>query len=164
MAETDAPTTTQRRKLKRLEEQERKLVFTDFSHADAWQLGTILVGVAAERNLAIAIRITIGEQTAFQVGMPGSSSDNDDWLVRKARAVQRFGASTFLLKIRGEVTGRSYAELDTTRFAIAGGCVPIKTESGALLGTVGVSGLAQADDHALVVDAVLQFLSGENAQ
>lgn len=142
-----------------MEEQERKLVFPDFSHADAWRLGTILVGIAAERSLPVAIRITIGEQVAFQVGMPGSSADNDGWLVRKERAVRRFGASSFLLKLRGEVTGRDYAELDPTRFAIAGGCVPIHTASGALLGTAAVSGLSQADDHALVVDAMQQFLT-----
>lgn len=155
MAETD-----HRRKLKRLEDQERKLVFSDFSHADAWRLGTILVGVAAEGSLPVAIRITIGEQIAFHVGMPGSSADNDAWITRKERAVRRFGVSTFLLKIRGEVAGRDYAELDPARFAIAGGCVPIRTASGALLGTVAVSGLAQADDHALVTDAMRQFLAG----
>lgn len=152
-----------RRKLKRLEEQERKLVFADFSHADAWRLGTILVGVAAERSLPVAIRITIGEQVAFHVGMPGSSADNDGWLARKERTVRRFGASTLLLKVRGEVAGRDYAELDRREFAVAGGAVPIHTASGAVLGTAAVSGLAQADDHALVVGAMQQFLAAPDA-
>ena len=46
MAETDQ----QRRKLKRLEEQERKIAFSDFSHADAWRLGTIL-----DRRLELSV-------------------------------------------------------------------------------------------------------------
>jgi uncharacterized protein (UPF0303 family) len=153
MAETD-----HRRRLKRLEDQERKLVFADFSHADAWRLGTMLVGIAAERSLPVAVRITIGDQIAFHVGMPGSSADNDGWLERKERVVRRFGVSTFLLKTRAEAAGREFRELDPERFAVAGGCVPIRTASGALLGTVGVSGLSQADDHALVLDAMAQFL------
>jgi uncharacterized protein (UPF0303 family) len=153
MAETD-----HRRRLKRLEDQERKLVFPDFSHADAWRLGTMLVGIAAERSLPVAVRITIGDQIAFHVGMPGSSADNDDWLARKERTVRRFGISTFLLRTRGDAAGRDYAELDRAVYAVSGGCVPIRTASGAMLGTVGVSGLSQADDHALVLDAMAQFL------
>lgn len=154
MAETD-----QKRKLKRLEDQERKLAVADFSHADAWRLGTILVGISAERSLPVAIQITIGEQVVFHVGMPGSTADNDAWLQRKLAVVRRFRASTFVLKLRGEVTGRDYAELDPRQFAVAGGCVPIRTASGAMLGTVAVSGLSQADDHALVIDAMAQFVA-----
>lgn len=153
MAETD-----HRRRLKRMEEQERKLVFTDFSHADAWRLGTSIVGIAAERSLPVAIRIVIGEQVAFHVGMPGSSADNDHWIARKERTVRRFGVSSFLLRVRGDVAGSDYAELGP-EFAVHGGCIPIHTASGAVLGTVTVSGLTQADDHALALDAMQQFLA-----
>ena len=157
------PETDQKRKLKRLEDQERRLVFTDFSHADAWRLGTVLVTIAAERSLPIAIEITIGEQIVFHVGMPGSSADNDAWLTKKLATVRRFASSTMLLKLRGEVSGRTYAELDPQKFAVAGGCVPIHTASGAMLGTVAVSGLSQSDDHALVMDALAQFLADDAA-
>jgi uncharacterized protein (UPF0303 family) len=154
-----APETDQRRRLKRLEDQERKLVFPDFSLSDAWTLGSMLAGIAAERALPVAIRIELGEQTAFHVGMPGATAENDDWLRRKGAVVRRFGVSTYILRVRGELSGRDYAELDPARFAVAGGCVPIRTPAGTLLGTVGVSGLSQADDHALVVDAMAQFLA-----
>lgn len=154
MAEADP-----KRKLKRWEDQERKLAFPDFSHADAWRLGTILVATAVERGLGIAIRITIGDQIAFHAGMPGSSADNDAWLERKARTVRRFGVSTMLLRMRADLVGETHPELDPARYAIAGGCIPIRTAGGALLGTVGVSGLAQADDHALVLGAMQQFLA-----
>ena len=44
------------------------------------------------------------------------------------------------------------ARLDITQYAAHGGVFPITIEGVGVVGTVGVSGLPQADDHAFVVE------------
>ena len=63
----------------RLEEQERRLTFERFDHADAWALGCLLVDVATGRDLPVAVDIRRGDQQLFHAAMPGSTADNDAW-------------------------------------------------------------------------------------
>jgi uncharacterized protein (UPF0303 family) len=44
--------------------------------------------------------------------------------------------------------------LDPARFAAHGGAFPVRLEAAGVVGVVTVSGLPQADDHALVVEAI----------
>ncbi|RFA20231.1 heme-degrading domain-containing protein [Subtercola boreus] len=149
-------------RLDRLREREQALQFDSFDHADAFSLGSHLRDAAIERELPIAIAIVFGEQRVFHAGMPGASSDNDHWLERKFRVVRRFGESSYvvgtLFRSRG-TTFEASARLDPIVFAAHGGAVPIFVH-GSLIGIVGVSGLAQADDHELVLDA-LEWLRGQ---
>ena len=58
------------------------------------------------------------------------------------------------------------ARLDTSLYAAHGGVFPITVLGVGMVGTVGVSGLPQANDHALVVEhlrAWLDGLAGENS-
>ncbi|CAN5254398.1 heme-degrading domain-containing protein [soil metagenome] len=144
----------------RIEEQERRLQFDRFSFDDAWELGTILVELAKERSLPIVIDIQRGEQQLFHAAMPGTAADNDQWAARKARTVRRFGNSSWLVGIRHRATGKSFEERgynDPALYAAHGGCFPINIRDSGLIGTVTVSGLAQPDDHALVVEAIELF-------
>jgi len=43
-------------------------------------------------------------------------------------------------------------------FSAHGGCFPVCIKGSGLVGTVTVSGLPQADDHALVVECIREFL------
>ncbi|HEY0261217.1 MAG TPA: heme-degrading domain-containing protein [Lacisediminihabitans sp.] len=144
-----------------IEEQERRLVFTRFSLTDAWELGSLLVGIATERSLAVTIDITRGEQQLFHAALPGTAADNDQWVLRKARTVRRFGNSSFLVGLRHRATGTPFEERswnDTMLYAAHGGSFPITIRDSGPIGTVTVSGLPQADDHALVVEALERFL------
>jgi uncharacterized protein (UPF0303 family) len=147
----------------RLEQQERRLVFTRFDNADAWQLGCLLVDLATGRDLPIAVDIRRGTQQLFHAALPGSTADNDDWIDRKVRVVQRYGASSYLVGRRlagkGQVLGPALG-VDTARYAAHGGAFPVRVHDVGVVGVVTVSGLPQADDHALVVEAVDTFLSG----
>src|SRR4051794_1736981 len=78
-----------------LERQERELVFTRFDNQDAWRLGALLVSLAAGKPVAIDIRR--GTQQLFHAALPGAVADNDRWIERKVRVVERFGASSFLI-------------------------------------------------------------------
>src|SRR5690606_5965217 len=68
-----------------------------FTNDDAHRLGLILLGWARERSLPIAIDVTRGTQVVFHAAMEGTSADNDDWIRRKTRTVQRFGEPSLLV-------------------------------------------------------------------
>ncbi|WP_305783334.1 heme-degrading domain-containing protein [Symbioplanes lichenis] len=146
----------------RLEEQERRLTFRRFDNADAWHLGSLLVDLATGRDLAIAVDIRRGPQQLFHAALPGSTADNDHWIARKVRVVERFAASSYLvgrrLAAKGEQLDAKYG-VDPADFAAHGGAFPVRVEGVGVVGVVTVSGLPQADDHALVVEAIESFLS-----
>ncbi|WP_265521595.1 heme-degrading domain-containing protein [Oerskovia flava] len=144
-----------------LEQQERDLVFATFTHDDAWRLGCLLVELATERGLGVTIDIRKGPQQVFHAALDGTTPDNDSWIERKVRVVQRFGASSYLVGRRSAARGTTFAEqhqLPLQEFAAHGGAFPVRVEGVGVVGVVTVSGLPQADDHALVVEAVTTFL------
>ena len=83
-----------------LEAQERRLVFRQFTHDDAWALGSRLVELARERQAPVAIDIHRAGQQLFHAALPGSTPDNDAWIVRKRRVVERYGCSSYLVGTR----------------------------------------------------------------
>ncbi len=141
----------------RLEQQERDLIFTRFDYADAWRLGSLLVELASGRGLPVAIDIRRGSQQLFHAALAGSTADNDAWIERKVRVVERYGASSYLvgrrLAAKGQALDASQG-VDPARFAAHGGAFPVRVEGAGVIGVVTVSGLPQADDHALVVEAI----------
>jgi uncharacterized protein (UPF0303 family) len=142
--------------------QERDLVLPRFTNDDAWRLGSLLVDLARERGAAVTIDIRRGGQQLFHYAFDGTSPDNDAWLVRKARVVERYGASSLLVGERFRAKGSTFEEssrLDPDLFAAHGGAVPLRVAGVGVIGVVAVSGLPQADDHALVVTALTRFLS-----
>ncbi|HWS37876.1 MAG TPA: heme-degrading domain-containing protein [Actinoplanes sp.] len=147
-----------------VEEQEQRLLFPRFSEADAWELGSLLVRLAGERGLPVAIDIRRGEQQLFHAALAGSAADNDAWIERKVRVVYRYAASSFLVGRRLEAKGVTLDAgmgVDPARFAAHGGAFPVRLPGTGVVGVVTVSGLPQADDHALVVEAIEVFLSAD---
>src|SRR4051812_12349852 len=140
-----------------LQLQERRLVFSRFDNADAWRLGCLLVELGTQRDLPVAVDIRRGAQQLFHAALPGSSADNDAWIERKVRVVDRFGCSSYLVGRRLAARGRSLdaaAGVDPARYAAHGGAFPVRVRDVGVVGTVTVSGLPQADDHALAVEAI----------
>jgi uncharacterized protein (UPF0303 family) len=143
-----------------LEQQERELVLTRFDHADAWELGSLLVSMAAERGLPVAIDIRHGDQQVFHAALAGSVADNDSWIERKVRVVRRYGASSYLVGRRLAAKGQQLDAdmgVDPALYAPHGGAFPIRVADVGVIGVVTVSGLPQADDHAFVVEALTAF-------
>ena len=144
-----------------LAEQERRLQFSRFTNDDAWRLGSLLVDLARERALAVTVDVRRGEQQLFHFALPGTSADNDAWIERKIGVVRRYGNSSYLVGRRFQDQGSSFEEksrLDPDRYAAHGGAFPILVTDVGLIGTVAVSGLPQAQDHRLVVEALERFL------
>ncbi|WP_328555346.1 MULTISPECIES: heme-degrading domain-containing protein [unclassified Streptomyces] len=145
-----------------LEEQERRLTLPRFTHDDAWTLGTLLVGIARERGAPVAVDIRRGGQQLFHAALPGSTPDNDAWIDRKRRVVERYGCSSLLVGSRFRAKGTTFEEssrLDPDTYAAHGGAFPIAVTGTGVIGTVVVSGLPQIEDHKMVVEALEKFLS-----
>jgi uncharacterized protein (UPF0303 family) len=145
-----------------LEAQERELVFSRFDNDDAWRLGCLLVELAQERNLPVTIDLRRSTQQLFHAALAGTAPDNDSWVERKARVVVRFEESSYLVGLRAAAKGSTFTakhDLPLQEYAAHGGCFPVRVADVGVVGTVTVSGLAQADDHALVVEALRLFLA-----
>ncbi|MFD9377541.1 heme-degrading domain-containing protein [Streptomyces sp. NPDC059999] len=143
-----------------LEAQETRLTLPRFTHDDAWELGSLLVALARERSAPVAVDIRRGAQQLFHCALPGSSADNDAWIERKRRVVERYGASSLLIGTRFRARGKDFdtdGRLDPDLYAAHGGSFPIAVEGAGVIGAVTVSGLPQLDDHALVVEALERF-------
>jgi uncharacterized protein (UPF0303 family) len=146
-----------------LEAQERRLVFDSFGYEDAWRLGSLFVDTARQRELPIVVDIRYGAQQLFHAALPGSSADNDGWVERKRRVVERYGHSSYLVGTRFRARGTTFeasSRLPEDTYAAHGGSFPLRVGGAGtgVIGTVTVSGLPQEVDHALVVEVLEQFL------
>jgi uncharacterized protein (UPF0303 family) len=145
-----------------LEAQEEQLVFARFGNEDAWRLGSAMVAAAIERALPITIDIRRHGHQLFHVALPGTTAENDSWIERKVNVVNRFAAASYLVGRRLAARGVALDEalgVEPRLFAAHGGAFPIRIRDVGVVGTVTVSGLPQADDHAFVTEMIGAFLS-----
>jgi uncharacterized protein (UPF0303 family) len=144
-----------------LEEQESQLVFRRFDNIDAWRLGSAMVAAAIERSLPITIDIRRNGQQLFHAALPGTTAENDSWIDRKVNIVNRFAASSYLVGRRLAASGTELDAaigVDPLLFAAHGGAFPVRISEVGVVGSVTVSGLPQADDHAFAVEMIETFL------
>ena len=148
--------------LAELAAQEDELQFSSFTLDDAWHLGCALVDRARTDRLPIAVDITRNGHQLFHASLPGTTPDNDFWIRRKTRVVDRFGHSSLYVRESSLERGTTFEEefgLDPARYAAHGGAFPIVVRSVGPVGAVVVSGLPQVEDHRLVVAALRAHLS-----
>ncbi|WP_431676816.1 heme-degrading domain-containing protein [Kitasatospora sp. KL5] len=148
--------------IRRIEDEERRLRLPRFDNDDAWRLGSLLVDMAREQGAPVVVDIRRNGQQLFHCALPGTSADNDAWILRKTRTVDRYGCSSYLVGLRFAAKGESFEEksrLDPDTYAAHGGAFPITVEGVGVVGTVAVSGLPQAEDHRMVVAGLERFLA-----
>ncbi|KFZ83900.1 hypothetical protein ED92_08325 [Amycolatopsis sp. MJM2582] len=141
--------------------QEERLVFRRFDNETALELGAHLLAAARGRALPVTVSVRRGGQRLFHAALPGTSADNDAWIDRKSRVVDRYGHSSFFVGEQFRAKGTTFeadSRLDPDLYAAHGGVFPVIVEGVGPVGTVGVSGLPQADDHAFVVEQLEIFL------
>ncbi len=146
-----------------LEDDERRLVLRRFDNGDAWRLGTVLATTALERGLGVAILIERNGAELFHAVLGTATPDNDGWARRKMNVVRRFHASSYLVGRRMAGTGETLDTdwgVDPADYAAHGGAFPIRVADVGVIGIVAVSGLPQADDHAMVVAALTDLIAG----
>jgi uncharacterized protein (UPF0303 family) len=152
--------------LAELAAQEQRLQFAHFDNDDAIELGTRLVSAARAQNAPVAIDISRSGHVLFHIALPGATPDNDGWIARKSRVVQRFGHSSLFVRTQCEVDGTTLEGtygLDPQEYAAHGGAFPVIVRGVGPVGIVVVSGLPQLEDHTLVTDVIGAYLAEHQA-
>src|SRR5688500_11017013 len=153
--------------LAQLAAEEEELQFSGFTNDDAWELGSALVTAGREQGLPIAVDISRNRHQLFHASLPGTTPDNDAWIERKTRVVDRFGHSSLYMRRLAADQGTTVEEmfgLDPRHFAAHGGAFPILIRSVGPVGVVVVSGLPQVEDHRMVVAARRAHLARETGR
>jgi len=147
--------------LKELEKQEHELQFIEFTSVTALDIGMRIIEKAKKYNLTITTDITRNGHQLFHYAFDGTSPDNDQWIIRKNRVVNRFNKSSYHVGIELQESGKTIEEswlLSAFEYAAHGGAFPIIIKNVGVVGTITVSGLAEKDDHALVISVIKEFL------
>ena len=142
-------------------EQEKRLAFKAFDETTAFALGSALRERGLVEGWPIVIHISVWDRLLFYAALPGSSGSNADWVRRKINVVKMFHKSTYRMVLEQERPDRTFKPgtgLSPQDYVLAGGGFPIMIEGVGAVGAIGVSGLPERDDHAVVVDALCDHL------
>ena len=145
-----------------LKAEETALVLPAFDVAAALEIGQIAYEIATNRGINPAIEVRIGEWIVFHASLPGTSSENDWWMARKARVVLLTGHSSIHERVLAEETDIDWFAkhgVEEEQYAIHGGGLPINVAGKGLSGILLISGLPQIQDHLLGVDALTEYLA-----
>jgi len=142
--------------------EETHLKLQDLSVASALEIGEIAKSFGVMRDLPIAVEVRIGGWIVYHASLPGSTSENQWWIDRKARVVLLKHHSTLYERVSAEERGVDWHKennlLDETH-AIHGGGLPLITKEDGCVGVLIISGLPQVDDHLLGVEVLTEFLA-----
>ena len=141
--------------------QEERLQFAEFTNDTAIAVGMRLVETARREGKGVTVDVCRNGQQLFHCALTGTSADNDAWIQRKNRVVNRFGHSSFYMGTYYRSKGTSIQDsalLDPTEYAPHGGAFPVIVKGVGAVGTITVSGLPQQEDHALVVRVIAEHL------
>ncbi|KAA8910821.1 hypothetical protein FN846DRAFT_938089 [Sphaerosporella brunnea] len=155
--------------LAELHRQQETLIFPHFTTQDAFELGSHLrtEALLAHPRTPVAIRISLptGQILFTTVTCSPAVPDSESWLNRKAATVLRYGCSTLYLgeKMRSKgLKGDRISEMapvDDAQYACHGGGFPVRIRGiEGVVAVIVVSGLAQEEDHKIVVEGIEWFL------
>ena len=138
------------------------LELESLSHKDAIEIGEIAMDFGFQRGLAIAVEIRLKEWIVFHASLPGSTTESDMWIARKARVVLATGNSTMYERVLAEEQGIDWYAVNgfsEETHAIHGGGLPLNVKGMGCVGMMLISGLPQVQDHLLGVDVLTEFLA-----
>ncbi|EPX57584.1 hypothetical protein D187_004886 [Cystobacter fuscus DSM 2262] len=143
--------------------EEAELQFDHLAHEDALALGLKLLERARRDRLPVVIDVALAGLTVLHCALPGCRPDNEDWVRRKRNTVGRFWHSSFYMGRYYAAKGSSLADkphIDPSEYVDHGGSFPLLVRGLGCVGSITVSGLAQEEDHALVVDVLREWRAG----
>lgn len=148
--------------LETLLEQERDLTLPSFSNTDAFELGCIARELVCRLHpgKGVAIQIDRCGITLFSCLMDGAVQNNQLWIQRKRRTAELYGHSSMYVGEDLRVRGKSLEPLyPAAEYQAEGGCFPIILKDTGMIGSITISGLISADDHAICTEALRQLLA-----
>ena len=142
--------------------EEKILTLPHLDVSGALEIGEIGKSLGQVRNLPIAIEVRFLDWIIYHASLPGSKSENQQWLDRKARVVMLKHHSTMHERVSAEERGVDWHKennvTDETH-AIHGGGLPLITKNEGFVGILLISGLPQLEDHLLGVEVLTEFLA-----
>ena len=144
-----------------LAEELKSVALAGFSYQFAWELGSLIRQEANAVRAPIAIEVRHGADIVFATLLEGATIDNFDWTRRKCAVAHRFHRSSLAIRLEAEQMGYDFNarfRLPPADYAASGGGFPLMLASGTLVGTVGVSGLPDTEDHRIIVTALKQMI------
>jgi len=142
--------------------EEQILTLPSLDLTGALEIGEIAKSLGQIKNLPIAVEVRLGDWIIYHASLPGSKSENQWWIDRKARVVMLKHHSTLYERVSAEERGVDWHKennlLDETH-AIHGGGLPLITKNEGFVGILLISGLPQVEDHLLGVEVLTEFLA-----
>ena len=143
-------------------QEEQVLMLPSLTNTDCIEIGQIATELSTSQSLPIAIQVRLGDWIIYHAALPGSTTENDWWINRKARVVRLKQHSTMYERVLAQEQGIDWHKennlLDETH-AIHGGGLALKTKDQGFLGTLLISGLPQIEDHLFGVSVLTEFLA-----
>ena len=142
--------------------EEQILTLPSLNLTGALEIGEIAKSIGQMKNLPIAVEVRLLDWIIYHASLPGSKSENQWWIDRKARVVMLNHHSTLYERVSAEERGVDWHKennlLDETH-AIHGGGLPLITKDDGFVGVLLISGLPQVEDHLLGVEVLTEFLA-----
>ena len=151
----------------KIAEQEKRLVLTAFDEATAFAIGSAIRERGLAENHPIVIQVSVWDRLLFYAALPGSTNSNFDWVRRKINVVKMFHKSTYRLVLEKDRPDRTFKVgdgLSPSDYVLAGGGFPVTIRDVGVVGVIGVSGLPERQDHAVIVDALCEHLGIERSE
>ena len=153
--------------LERIALQERELHLPRLDAQTAWELGSRLRAMAAERGLGVVIDVRRFGQPLFYAAMDGTTPDHVEWVRRKSNVVARFHHSSYVAGLREKLKKQTLTEsqgLSIADYATHGGSFPLAVAGAGVVGSVTISGLPQRADHELAIEALCAMLGRDYSE
>ena len=145
---------------KELMKQEENFSFSSFTNEDAIALGQEMLKIATSQKAPVIVQVRIGQQIIFHAALSGTTTENDWWINRKARVVEKFNHSSIYVRVSFEEKNQTFEEhsgLDNELYAAHGGGFPIIVAGQGVVGVALVSGLPQVEDHKMIIQGLTNF-------
>ena len=145
---------------KELMKQEENFSFSSFTNDDAIALGQEMLKIATSQKAPVIVQVRIGQQIIFHTALTGTTTENDWWINRKARVVEKFNHSSIYVRVSFEEKNQTFEEhsgLDNELYAAHGGGFPIIVAGQGVVGVALVSGLPQVEDHKMIIQGLTNF-------
>ena len=142
--------------------EEQLLILNSLDVKSAFEIGEIAKSLGVMRDLPIAVEVRLGDWTIYHASLPGSTSENQWWIDRKARTVMLKHHSTMYERVSAQERGVDWHRennLPDETHAIHGGGLPLITKNEGFVGVLLISGLPQVEDHLLGVEVLTEFLA-----
>jgi uncharacterized protein (UPF0303 family) len=142
--------------------EEKILTLPYLDVSGALEIGEIAKSLGQVRNLPIALEVRLLDWIIYHASLPGSKSENQWWIDRKARVVMLKHHSTLYERVSAEERGVDWHKennVEDETHAIHGGGLPLITKDEGFVGILLISGLPQVEDHLLGVEVLTEFLA-----